>query len=1263
MFANVLKRPALGQTATLGALYDARRDAFIPLSLLKGPPLEAVVMKTEIHTSDVKVSRDDTYEEKFSKMGLNAALGASFLAGLVSVDGSGRYLTDTRDSNLVIQAALHYNVTTVHEKLNFACDALRDLLALDNVDGSVATHVVAEISWGTQSIVTAKHRMLEGEDRTEIGDSLVAEFEKLRPTNASSDGKSLNKKGEERAFENSFEVTIYGDVLADDGLLLADFDSAYKFISNVPKYIMGANGGKGKPLTYTLLPIGLLSFFLPIEVQAGTAVTELSVQCLEKFVRLFDEFRSTQRTLNDYFTYISSRQFCVPPDHIRAVADWLNSARTAGKAIRSEYANVLQETRAGSADAGKLCHLLEEFQSGKSAPEGVTALTKKYAEKLEFVDILMEKGARYIGYNGLSLDDELQKNQFGDVYTFHFSEQARREGDVWTDNVHLLLDLLQDGGGSKLVLVVDCDVKGDMLERPYISHWRNCRIVTDDVLIEQRFLADKCVIRYSDDYMDRASIPKPVMRRAVRMPCPGPECSRGIRCDWICFRCHALVEYGHVDRFLYCNCGRCLYTEYDFRCNDPKHGRDFKDYDQQQLFQELDKLDPFDEINILILGETGVGKSTFINAFINYLTYESLDEAMAADFLEYLIPCSFATQLTAANGELVERDIKIGSSEYEHDGSGGNSATQKTMVYPVTIGTTIVRLFDTPGIGDTRGAQQDQENMADLLSVLSNYDKLHGILILLNARLNVMFEFCIKELLTHLHRNAANNMAFGFTNTRGSNYKPGDTFKPLKRLLKTYKDCQIGLFDHTVYCFDSESFRFLAAYRKGVDMGDLGDYRRSWEKSVVESQRLLAHFRTLVPHQIRSTISLNETRDLIKKLIKPMANCIQAIQASIKINEVVEEGLSTRQLSERELLGKLHSPKIVLKGYKVDQPRTVCADVGCVEYSNEGIAYDGKILKTIYKSLCHKPCYLSGIQKDAVNPPGLINCAAFDKDNMCRECGHIYSTHMHIYYETREETAMVKDMDTEKKLKEGASVIEALKALLAAKKKVLDEFRREHKAIQEAAARLSLFLRKHSITPYNDAIIEYLEFLINDERSKVHWGGSRERLDALETYRLEYEELIATLNISIEDGDDKPLLDETGVCRLVKSLYTLKHYGESLRGLGDVVQAAQAAGYREKPARLRARTRWTLPGFTAPISYSSNQDSSSLSSSSHHPPPEYSTVVNNGYTSTTTKQQQTNYVALPDGTIAQMAPQVVGERGSSGSRVFRKLKTSFSFLT
>ena len=63
--------------------------------------------------------------------------------------------------------------------------------------------------------------------------------------------------------------------------------------------------------------------------------------------------------------------------------------------------------------------------------------------------------------------------------------------------------------------------------------------------------------------------------------------------------------------------------------------------------------------------------------------------------------------------------------------------------------------------------------MDNILHAINKYEHLHGILILLkpnNSRLTVIFRFVIQELLTHLHRDAAKNIVFGFTNTRGTRY-------------------------------------------------------------------------------------------------------------------------------------------------------------------------------------------------------------------------------------------------------------------------------------------------------------------------------------------------------------------------------------------------------------------------------------------------------------------------------------------------------------
>ena len=90
------------------------------------------------------------------------------------------------------------------------------------------------------------------------------------------------------------------------------------------------------------------------------------------------------------------------------------------------------------------------------------------------------------------------------------------------------------------------------------------------------------------------------------------------------------------------------------------------------------------------------------------------------------------------------------------------------------VGKKTIRLIDTPGIADCRGADQDVLNFSSILQYIAHIPEIHGICILLkpnNSRMNIVFKYCINELLTHLHVSAAENIAFCFTNARGTFYR------------------------------------------------------------------------------------------------------------------------------------------------------------------------------------------------------------------------------------------------------------------------------------------------------------------------------------------------------------------------------------------------------------------------------------------------------------------------------------------------------------
>ncbi|KIW98299.1 uncharacterized protein Z519_01883 [Cladophialophora bantiana CBS 173.52] len=1169
-----LKRVSLGEAAALGSLYDARTDSFLPYSFLNDPLPELAITRETRPSSRFMVVETHDLKDRFDAIGVHADLGASILSGLVVPGGSAGSLMDRHESNFTVQMSLQHLVTTFHEKINFATPEFQQCISRNSLQLGQATHVVSETTWGARSILTANYQRSAGEDENAVRTLLREEYAKIEQ-NIAHNETLIADLYPIRDLIKSLRVHLYTDLLGSSSFQ-TDLKGACEFMRNVPNQLLDTNGGWGQPVIYTLLPIQWLSLILSLESTAENIVVQPSEDHLHEYLRMFEEIRSAQRRLRDYLSYISHRRSLVPEEHAREVSESFDRAKKAEDALKVQYGITLRDVRSGRAGSKQLAQVLDKFKNGNYAPVELTAVADVYARKLGFIDHATRKGADYFP------SESSVTTPRGHVYTLYFSRIAMDDNTTWGPNSRLIFNLLRDQGTRKAVRIVDCDRSGRSNQKSNITYHRDGTLITNDFKKLQDFLGDKCLMGFDEAHLDRWGVKKPIDRKPVKLPCPGRGCEPRAQLQWICSRCYSTIDYGQRDHYLYCDCGRTKYRYWSFRCNAPCHGPDFERYDDRPLLQFLDAMDPFEEVNILILGETGVGKSTWINAFVNYLTHATLQEAMDASQIEHVIPCSFATQKIDENDplkRLVQTRVEIGArDELEHDASDGQSATQKAMTYPIFVDSVMVRLIDTPGIGDTRGLDQDKANMADVLSVLSNYKELHGILILLkpnNSRLNLMFEFCIKELLTHLHRNAARNMVFGFTNTRGSNYHPGDTFIPLEAVLKQFRDVELGLFHDTVYCFDSESFRYLAAHKQGVNIGSYDDYFRSWEQSATESRRLLNYIRRLEPHQVKNTLSLNEARRLILQLTKPMAEIAQKINDTIELNQRDNELLRNSRLSKDEMLKKLDIQQNSVVFSPVTRPKTVCTNANCIRKVDTP-GPNGE--DTVHKSLCHNPCCLTNVPVEKVGTPELVRCAAFAGLQHCKICRHHWTEHKHILYEHRETTKTIKDPKVEMLLQENAKVTTVIEAAIKAKEDIIAEFRHEHKEIQRAAVQFSLWLKHHSITPYNDATLEYLDHLIKEEKSKVAIGGKRHRLDAFEQYRREYKELVNLFESNFDKGRNEEILDAKGVDKLVKQLYSLKHYGADLRKLRDAVVIAHAASIRERPYRINARRGFGISG-------------------------------------------------------------------------------------
>ncbi|CAF1494668.1 unnamed protein product [Rotaria sordida] len=256
-------------------------------------------------------------------------------------------------------------------------------------------------------------------------------------------------------------------------------------------------------------------------------------------------------------------------------------------------------------------------------------------------------------------------------------------------------------------------------------------------------------------------------------------------------------------------------------------------------------------INILLLGEKGVGKSTFINAFANYLTFKTVEQAQSKRPV-VLKPLSFVTM---TNDTFQQQTITYG--DFDHD---SELITRCCRTYTFNLNQNNEKklcLIDTPSFEDTQDFDQDNsKTIKHILEYVNNITHLNAICFLLQpdeSRLMNSFQSCFSQLLNRLGSNARKNIIFCFTNALMTFSMPGNTARLLRNMFTSLSMNNIP-FDRTnTFFFDNESFRYLMAIQNGIEFSneDTTEYTMSWLESVQESNRFLNYILTnLIPCQI-----------------------------------------------------------------------------------------------------------------------------------------------------------------------------------------------------------------------------------------------------------------------------------------------------------------------------------------------------------------------------------------------------------------------------
>lgn len=353
---------------------------------------------------------------------------------------------------------------------------------------------------------------------------------------------------------------------------------------------------------------------------------------------------------------------------------------------------------------------------------------------------------------------------------------------------------------------------------------------------------------------------------------------------------------------------------------------------------------PEGDYRILVFGETGSGKSTFINTLTNYYLKGDLDK------LRVSIPTKFHHD--TENFRHNEADVRDTS----------RAQTQDVTEYKFDLDKkTTFRIMDTPGLNDTEGYEKDEANLEKIIESITKVDKLAGIVLVINGT-NARATHNIKSLLNKfngfLPDSIMSNIIVVFTMCR----RDTCNFNDLKLL--GIKPAKVFYMNNTAFSSDPSKW------------DDTTMLELEWDQSMNACNQL-SHFLTSLSNV--STYEFEQMRK-IRNTIK--TNIQDAKLEILNLQRIQEEYQKAVMAAE-----KFNATADEFKDYTVQKtiPQEQMVDA----------PYHSTICTKCNK-VCHDHCGLDEIDPEVSDKnTHILNCSCFHGGNKCSNCECDETSHFH----------------------------------------------------------------------------------------------------------------------------------------------------------------------------------------------------------------------------------------------------------------------------
>uniref|UniRef100_A0A672LGG2 AAA+ ATPase domain-containing protein n=1 Tax=Sinocyclocheilus grahami TaxID=75366 RepID=A0A672LGG2_SINGR len=453
---------------------------------------------------------------------------------------------------------------------------------------------------------------------------------------------------------------------------------------------------------------------------------------------------------------------------------------------------------------------------------------------------------------------------------------------------------------------------------------------------------------------------------------------------------------------------------------------------------------------ILMVGETGTGKTTMINTLVNYLLGVKFEDQ---EFYQI--------------------------TEEADDKDQSQSQTRDITVYEVFVeeNPTSLTIIDTPGYADTEGYEKDREISEYLLRLFSDEDGIHyvdAVCFVMKATQNRLSEkefYIVHSVLSLFGRNIENNIVFLLTQSGG--LPPADALNAIKT---AEIPCRRDEDNEPVYFLfnnqqkEKRNKKYMQALKSAWEMG---------EESVNQ-------FFTLLDEKNRKSVQM--TLDVLKehrRLEACVSNLVDKIsEKELKTDEL--NGIQDALIQNRDKIGNCENfqftvkravrEKVTIENQMWWNSKATCCSI-CKENCHEwhcSWARDPSacwVMKNNHCTVCTKKCHYKEHKKENKKYVTNITDVTMTFDELKKE------------YEDTDETT-VKCFDNtifENTKKQYESNVKEAENKTEIEKKVindLEKIKMEKSKLLDEAYMTIMSLSKIALKTDSAFTLQHLDFLI-----------------------------------------------------------------------------------------------------------------------------------------------------------------------------------------